>query len=274
MSKQLSLPRLEIERFWQDTLLKKVEGLIDYGIWERLKKCGNEQIFRTCKNCGSWETFDWRCNMKFCPLCNWRIARSRAAVLRLWAFKIKQPKHLVLTMRNFPVLTRTKIRQFGRAISKLRRNKVWSTVLGGCLSIEITNEGNGWHLHAHMLIDARWLDMSKLSIVWGALIGQEFGIVKIMDCRGKDYLGEVTKYVVKAGQLVSWEPEMIAQFIGAIRGVRFFAAFGTLFHMQGEIKREIHLTAPEPKVCPCGCGEFRWTDEATEICNSLRAGKR
>src|SRR5580704_9655018 len=101
-SPQLDL--LEPERIWQQSLLTKVKGLIDYRIWENLDKCGKEQIFRTCKSCGNWEAFDWRCNMKFCPLCNWRIARARAQMLKLWSLTIKQPKHLVVTMRNFQVL--------------------------------------------------------------------------------------------------------------------------------------------------------------------------
>lgn len=265
---------LEPERIWQQSLLTKVRGLIDERVWESLDRCGKEQIFKTCKGCGAWETFDWKCNIKFCPLCNWRIARKRAEVLRLWTLRIKQPKHLILTMKNFPALSRAKIRGFGRAFAKLRRNKVWKEVKGGCVSTEVTNEGRGWHLHAHILLDARWMDMEALSIQWGALVGQEFGIVKIKDCRGKDYLGEVTKYVVKPAQLVSWPAEEIAQFIGAVRGVRFFAAFGSLFALQKEIRAEVFNSRPEPEPCKCGCEDFRWTDERAEVLDAIRRGER
>lgn len=268
--KQNQLDLVTPEKIWQRSLLAKVHGLIDEGVFARLSKCGNEQIFRTCKNCGDWEAFDWRCNMKFCPVCNWRIARERATMLKLWSVRIHQPKHLCLTIQNFPVLTRKSIRDFHRAIAKLRRTKLWAGVKGGCMSTEITHGEKGWHVHAHLLIDCRFLDMKKLAILWASLVGQKYGIVYIKDCRGMEYLGEVTKYVVKGSELVKLQPELIAQFIGAIRGIRFFAAFGTLFHMQRSIKVEMRLTRPEPKQCPCGCGEFRWTDEATEICNALR----
>jgi hypothetical protein len=265
MSSAPQLNLLEPERLWKQTLLHKVAGLIDERVYENLDKCGNEQIFRTCKCCGKWEAFDWRCSMKFCPLCNWRIARKRAELLKIWSTKITQPKHLVLTMKNFPVLTRKKIRDFGRAVSKLRRNKIWKNVKGGCLSTEITNEGRGWHLHGHLLVDVRFLDMSAMSIAWGALVGQNFGIVKIKDVRGKDYLGEVTKYIVKGSELCAWKPEMIAQFISAIRGVRFFATFGNLFHMTKEIRKEVFLNRPPPRSCECGSDDFSFQDERSMI---------
>jgi hypothetical protein len=266
-------PQLDLvtpEVIWHRSLLAKIEGFIDAGVYERLSKCGKEQIFRTCKNCGDWESFDWRCNMKFCPICNWRIARERAAMLKLWSFKIQQPKHLCLTIQNFPTLTRSKIRKFHLAVAKLRRSKLWKCVKGGCMSTEITHGERGWHLHAHLLIDCRFLDMQKLSVLWASLVGQEYGIVYIKDCRGMHYLGEVTKYVVKGSELVKLAPELIAQFIGAIRGVRFFATFGTLFHMASQVRLELKLTAPPKKLCRCGCGEYRWTDEATECMNHWR----
>lgn len=274
MSKQAQFDLLDPSRIWQQSLLTKIHGLVDERLWENLDRCGKEQIFRTCKSCGDWEAFEWHCSNKFCPLCNYRVARRRAEILRLWTLRISQPKHLVLTMRNFTVMNRQAIRYFGRAVAKLRRNKVWKTVKGGCLSIEITNEGRGWHLHAHMLIDARWLDMAQLSIQWASILGQDFGIVKVKDCRGKDYLGEITKYVVKPAQLVSWPAEEIASFIGAIRGVRFFAAFGSLFKLQRQIKAEIEQGRPEPEACKCGCSEYQWTDEVYETIKDSRSREK
>lgn len=270
MPKQPQLDLLQPEQIWKESLLAKIEGMIPWQVYENLKKCGEEEIFRSCKACGHWETFYWRCSMKFCPLCNWRIARKRTEVLNLWNLQLKQPKHIVLTQKNFPVLTRKKIRGFGRAFAKLRRTKLWKAVKGGCVSTEITNEGRGWHLHAHILADVRWIDASVLAITWGELVGQEFGIVKVKDARGKDYLGEITKYVVKGSQLASWKPDEIMQFINAIRGVRFFAAFGTLFKLQREIKKQLHLLRPPPVPCQCGCTDFVYESETASILHEAR----
>lgn len=272
MRSQLDL--IEPERIWQQSLLAKVGQFLDFEVLEHLRRCGQEELYRTCKDCRRVETFYYRCSLKFCPLCNYRIARARAKMLGVWALSIRQPKHLVLTQQNFPILTRSKIRKFQRNFAKLRRTKLFANVNGGCVSIEITNEGRGWHLHAHCLLDCRFLDVGKLAIVWGKLAGQEFGIVKIKDCRGRDYLGEITKYVVKPAQLVSWPAEQICEFVNAIRGVRFFSTFGSLFRMRASIREFMALSKPPPKPCECGCTDFMYETEEQVICNEIRARNR
>lgn len=270
-------PQLDLvtpEEIWQRSLLAKISGLIPWQVEEHLRRCGNEELYRVCRCCGDWKGFSYRCSLKFCPLCNWRIARARSEMLRLWSFEIKQPKHVVLTMRNFPILTRTRIRQVAKAFAKLRRNKVWKEVRGGCVSTEITNEGRGWHLHLHIMVDARWIDAAALAVIWGKLVGQDFGIVKVKDCRGKDYLGEVTKYVVKGSELASWPPEEIAQFIHAIRGIRFFAAFGSLFAVAKRIKAQLHALRPPPEPCKCGSHDFTYEDETRSLLNEIRSRAR
>jgi hypothetical protein len=270
-------PQLDLllpEQIWLQSLLAKVEGLIPWQVFEHLDKCGKDEVFATCRGCGAWETFYYRCSLKFCPLCNWRITLERRKMLNLWSLQIAQPKHIVITMRNFAVLTRGKIRKFGRAFAKLRRNRIWKLVKGGCVSTEITNEGKGWHLHAHILADVRWLDAGALAIEWGKLIGQEFGIVKVKDVRGTEYLQEVSKYVCKPAEMVSWAPEEIAQFIRAIRGVRMFAAFGSLFKLQRAIRRQLEALKPEPKPCACGCTERIFETEASAIVGQIRKEER
>lgn len=264
-------PQLDLitpEQVWQRSLLAKVHGLIPWRVEEALSKCGNAEIYRTCKCCGHWETFTWKCSLKFCPVCNWRVARERAAMLRLWTMEIEQPKHVVLTQRNFPVLTRRKIRKFLQAFGRIRRTKLFRGCAGGCISIEITNEGRGWHLHGHVLADVRWLDAGKLAVAWGGAVGQEFGIVKVKDCRGKDYLGEVTKYVVKGGQLASWPPEEINQFVQAVQGVRMFTTFGSLFKLRRKIKAQLDAAKPESGVCECGESDWRYESEETDAIRS------
>ena len=238
------------------SIAAKLIGLAEGRQFENFQRCGVEELYARCQGCGKDERFFYNCNRKWCPRCTPRLAAKRAAKLRLWARTIAQPKHLVLTMKNFPVLTRTRIRQFQKALLKMRKQKIWAPVRGGCASLEITNEGRGWHLHAHILLDCRFLGIEKVAQVWGALIGQDFGIVKIKDCRGSDYVNEVAKYVCKGSELAKWPGEQIFEFINAIKGLRFFFAFGTLFKMSREIKRQINLDTPGRKVCECGCDKI------------------
>ena len=254
------------EDLWSRSLLAKVEGLIPTETFDNLSRCGRQELYRTCKECRTVETRYYRCSLKFCPQCNWRIARERAELLRHWTKRIEQPKHLVLTRRNETgVLTRKLFRQTMRAFAKLRHLKLWKPVKGGCVSMELTNEGRGWHVHLHILADVRWLDAGEIARRWGKLVGQDYAIVKVKDCRGAAYLGEVTKYVVKGAELVSWKPEEIAQFIFAIKGVKFFSTFGTLFKLRREISVELEAEKPPPPVCECGCDQFWWETEESSI---------
>lgn len=274
MAKQSQFDLIEPERIWKETLLAKIQGLVDYGLYERLSKCGVEEHYATCVECGAWDVFYYQCCNKFCPLCNWRIARKRADLLKAWTTTIKQPKHIVLTMQNFAVLTKREVRIFRLAFSKLRRRKLWEQVKGGCISMEVTNEGRGWHLHAHILADVRWIDAGQLAKEWARLVGQQFGIVKVKDCRGMEYLGEITKYVAKPAQLCSWHPEEIAQFIGTVTKSRWFATFGTLFKLRKQVAALLEPTERHTKTCKCGCEDFRYTDEVSEVCRDAERNAR
>ncbi len=256
------------------SIAAKLIGVASGPQMDNFQRCGVEEIYATCRGCGKTETFYYGCNRKWCPRCSPRLAKIRAEKLKLWAAKIQQPKHLVLTMRNFPVLTRTEIRKFQKALLKLRKQKLWSTVKGGCMSMEITNENNGWHLHAHCLLDVRWLDMEQLSRQWAGLLDQQYGIVKVKDCRGSDYLAEVAKYVAKGSELAKWSGEQLWEFISAIKGVRFFAAFGSLFHMSQEIKRELALQERGERVCECGCADIIIESEASAVMSDIRQRNR
>jgi hypothetical protein len=153
---------------------------------------------------------------------------------------------------------------------RLRKSKVFRLVRGGCVSVELTNENRGWHMHSHWLLDARWVDIAEVSRVWAHLVGQsDYAIVRIQDCRNRDYLEEVSKYVAKGSEVASWPGEEIAQFIHAIRGLRFFFAFGSLFKQARAIRRELHREH-EPEVCECGCSKFVWRDELHETLHEIR----
>lgn len=250
-----------------------------WGRWKSIQllnfeRCGRERVYRTCKSCGDVEPMTYRCDIKWCPRCQWRIAKRRTEIIAQWASRIRQPKHLVLTQKNFPVLTPTKLARHTKALSALRRRKVWEGVSGGCVTVEVTNEGRGWHLHSHWLLDCRFLDIQQISREWGSLVGQEFGVVAIRDLRDRDYLKEVSKYVVKGSSLAAWPAEQVVEFVSAIKGRRFFFAFGTLADQGPEIRRTVKALKPESKGCDCGCRDFMFEDEHRAVVHQLRKEKR
>jgi Replication protein len=271
--KALNLP-LENEEIWAEQIWRKTLGLVDVRVSDALAKCGKDEWYRTCRECRDCKTFFYRCSLKFCPRCNWRIARARAEIVKYWALLVKQPKHVVLTSRNAALISRETLRKTMKAFGKLRRQKEWKQVTGGCVSMEVTNESRGWHVHLHVLCDVRWLDNGVLSRAWGALVGQDFAIVKVQDCRERHYLNEVTKYVVKASQMAAWPAEEIAAFIGAVRGVKFFAPFGNLYKMQRQIKAELDALKPDAKPCDCGACDFIFEDEKSGAEHEIRKRER
>jgi hypothetical protein len=241
---------------FKETVRAKLDGRWDAPQFTNFSRCGLDEMIRTCKDCGEVTKLPYRCNIKWCPRCAWRVAQKRKALLQLFTSKIQQPKHLVLTQRNFEVLTNRKIKRMIACLSKMRKRKCMRNVRGGCVSIEITNEGNGWHLHSHWLVDADWLPMADVSVAWGKLVNQEFAIVKVKDVRGKDYLKEICKYVVEGSELAKWEPEHINQFVRAVYRNRFFFSFGSLFKIAPQLRAELEMLKPETKPCECGCDDF------------------
>ena len=255
---------------FHETIRMKLDGYFDSQQFWNFSRCGHEKIFRTCNNCGDVQKFDYRCSLKWCPRCQWWITEKRRKVLQLWAGKITQPKHLVLTQKNFPILTKTIFRNHTKALAKMRRSKCFKAVRGGCVTVEVTNEGNGWHVHSHWLLDCRWLDMPAVSRTWGKLVGQSFAICKIKDVRSQDYLKEVSKYVCEGSELASWPANKILEFVVAIKGRRFFFPFGSLFHLGPAIRAELRGLRPEGVKCECGFCDFCYEDETSAILNEIR----
>ena len=266
--------QLDNEEIWSEQIWRKTLGFIDERISEHLAKCGKEEWYRTCRSCGEVKKFEYRCSMKFCPKCNWRIARRRADILKAWTVLVKQPKHIVLTRRNSELITRDLLRHTMKSFAKLRRQKEWKQATGGCVSMEVTNESKGWHVHLHVLVDARWIAAGILSQRWAELVGQDFAIVKVQDAREHEYRNEVAKYVVKASEMAKWPGSEIAAFINASRGVKFFAPFGSLYKLQRSIKDQLAQEAPPPTPCPCGCEDFVYDTEKTAILREVRREAR
>jgi Replication protein len=256
---------------WHETIRGKLDGLFEDNQFLNFSRCGQEDFTCTCANCGTVKQLKYQCSLKWCPRCQWRRLEQRQRLLGLWVRLIKQPKHLVLTQRNFPVMTPRVIRSHRIALAKIRRTRCFEKVRGGCVSVEVTNEGQGWHLHSHWLLDVRWLDMPSVSRTWGKLVNQEFAIVKVMDCREQSYLTEVTKYVCSGAEMAAWPAEKIHEFVRAIKGKRFFFPFGSLFKEQADIRRALNAEEKEPMMCECGCGKFHFKNAVdSEVAAILR----
>lgn len=237
----------------------------------KLELCHSYYTICLCDDCGSVRKFPNRCDLFFCPECQPGLANDRKKQVEWWTHTLHQPKHVVLTVQNVPDLTGGHLVELRKWFTALRRRKFARNWKGGFYSIECTNEGKGWHLHIHALIEAKWIDSAALALQWHSITRGLGRIVKVKDCRKADYLAEVTKYAVKGSQLAAWAPEQIATFIRAFDGKRTFGVFGSLYGVRTEFAEFIAtLKAARPK-CPCGSCSATYFSEADWILRELRA---
>lgn len=268
----------------KETIIRKLHIAGHPALAEPLERCHTQQVIKLCSGCRAKSVYYNRCENFYCPCCAGRLARDRRKSVEWWATNISQPKHVVLTARNSEVITRKHLDHFKKAFAKLRRTtfctestsrpeldangqptgrQQWSRPwLGGFYSIEVTNEGRGWHLHLHALVNSRFIDSVKLAEIWARCLGQDFSIVKVKDARDTEYLREVCKYVVKGDQMASWTPEDIAAYVVAFKGARTFGVFGALYKLRAEHADWFKQQQADAGVCPCGCAEFRIFSEA------------
>lgn len=265
--------------FHHSTIVAKLRASGHSDMADQLDECGTRETVMVCTGCRKPTRYYNRCDLRHCPRCVPRLTRERKEEIGWWADQITQPKHVVLTMRNKERLTKEMVMEFKAAFTKLRRRRfttehttrealefeqcgsdgmvhsyAWK---GGCYTLEITNEGRGWHLHLHALVDCRFIDMRTLSVEWGRLVGQDSAVVKVKDCRKEDYLKEVSKYVVSGAELAGWCGDDVADFIAAFGGARTFGTFGTLYKRRAEWRAFVDGIQHPEQVCGCGCSTFK-----------------
>lgn len=241
----------------QRSIVAKLDSIDRGDLVGKARECHMEETVRSCTSCRKKSRFWNRCDLKWCPICAPRLSRERKESVEWWAKLLQQPKHVVLTARNREVVHKDYFKFIKAAFGKLRRTHVWSLVKGGFYQAETTwSKTDGFHVHLHVLVDARWVDARLLAQTWGRLVGQDFAVVMVKDCRGKGYIQEVTKYLVKGSDMASWPAETIAGFIEATTGVKTFGVFGSLFGKRTEWREWIAQIHAGRVQCECGCA--RW----------------
>lgn len=231
----------------------------------KLRHCHSFWSVRRCCGCNEAVRFWNRCDLFWCPQCSPRLASKRLTGLVWYVEKMKQPKHVVLTFRNVAVLTKSYLKSCLKAFQKLRRRKVWKPVRSGLWCMEITNEGNGWHVHYHLVIDSPWLAQSELSEAWKSCTEDGSFIVWVNSASHgsvrKNLPKYVTKYAGKGFRPHSWSAENLAEFVTAIDGVRTFGVFGDLVGQRKAHREFLNEVRTAKQVCSCGCRDFRYFSE-------------
>lgn len=230
-----------------------------------LLKPAHDMRMLYCAHCGEKRKITLRCKGRTCPDCRrseyWRLIKSYEGLVD----RMVNAKHAIFTIPNVPRLTKGIILKLTRSIKKLFRRKFYQErVRGGLLAVELTNIGNGWHPHAHVLLDADFLPQKKLDADWKKLTG---GMVHIKAHEPRNALRYLLKYVGKAPDIYRVDqgsggfkrycrPEerdrRDAEFNAAMKGLRMVQPFGVLYGKEKPTK---------PVLTCVQCGSTDWITE-------------
>jgi len=193
--------------------LSQVNALKLQEIFSKMFKCSFH--LKQCDKCAEVHFLPQKCGSRLCPFESRRRAVERVATYIHLAQRSKNPRFLTLTQPIVPYEEtdglENGIKRLRKAIGRLIRRKIFRRVWGAIYSFEIVLRPGGFHIHAHMLMDALWLENrnskgNPLEKAWREClegVGTVFGesskgraILWIEKCE-PDRIREVLKYTVK-----------------------------------------------------------------------------
>lgn len=239
-------------------------------LWNKLAGCGDD-LPLICVECGEKKTATVKCKRRWCPVCCYYIAAERVSKYRNIVNKFQWPLFVTLTIEN--TVDVDGLKQIKGYFGRWRRRKlVREKVKSGIVGFEMTNIGNGWHPHCHMLLDCQWLSLhvpepnrsdsksekkrkcmaaaQELERLWSSISGQSTSSVKVR--RGDSLaLVEVLKYSVKGSELLEMD-EPCSSVIDVMEGMRLMTTFGEIRKVKkDELVEEGEVTGCQCEKCKC-----------------------
>lgn len=233
--------------------------------------------------CGTYKLVPHFCDSVFCPNC---AARRSVPLQKKLIARIDQSKfdylHIVVTVENWPELTRAGLKKFNKQFARLRKTSPWmDEIFGGVYSVEVTYNADSktWHPHLHILAECKkhwrrdsWL--AELKQEWKRLSGSH--VINVERMYGRDKNGretrkinmrsvkEIAKYATKSTGFSS-QPHLVNEFLTAFESMRRMQSFGSFLGVVKEAEKEADTQAnPEThkpnELVGCACGVCRWRD--------------
>lgn len=153
---------------WKRQIIARLDDEGETEMADKLRGCGLA-LRLYCAECGHCHDAKTKCCRKWCPSCAPKRGNERASRLRVLIAAMRWPLHITLTVPNTVAdwAPRSLLRDLLQSFVRLRRTKLWKTnVKGGVYSIEVTDKGNGYHPHLHVVVDCRWLALHHKEPHW------------------------------------------------------------------------------------------------------------
>lgn len=170
------------------------------------------------------------CLARMCPRCEKARATKYRSRLDRLVRGCRGLRHLTLTLKWQPELgVAGQLSRLFESFRELRRRAVWRTakVAAGVRACEFKRSptGDGWHVHLHVLVNSAWLDHDELAAAWHTITGDSF-VVDIRRKSERNAVSEITKYVVKPGEIDDVAGADLVELVHAIHGRRMVEFFG------------------------------------------------
>jgi hypothetical protein len=264
---------------WRSQILARLDNEDETEMAARLRKCG-QPMSLWCAECGHQHPCETMCRRKWCPSCAPKRGNERADRLRLIIAAMQWPMHITLTVPNvgYDENARGMMRDMMLAFRRLRRLKLWrANVTGGCYGMEVTDKGQGYHPHLHIVADCRWLALTtpeprgrdsdevrrekkrgaaeELQAAWQFATGRDEHMSLWVRRCDSNAASEIVGYALKSGDAVKLHGKL-GDVFRAMDAVRMCATFGSC--------RGVELPEDTGYGLTCPNGHSEWRIEPTE----------
>lgn len=128
---------------------------------------------------------------------------------------------------------------------RLRNRRWWKELVkGGVFVVEVTQRPTGYHVHLHIVLQGRFMDMRRLSSEWAKCSPGK--VVNVRRIKNSQIINYLTKYLTKSEGGI----DLMIEAGRALKGKRLFQPFGS-WHAINAIVPKVTFNCPD-------CGESTW----------------
>lgn len=216
-----------------------------------LRDSGNKDLAKTAdaiERCGTWPAalkvsadgcggfYRNQCRERLCPVCaTLKGARHRAALVGIIDERLAQGARFTLLTLTFPHTSNDNLKDLLRilfkALALFRKTAFFRKhIRGWARGVEITRKDNGFHPHAHFIIEAGFLSIDALHAAWLKCIVKAGGRpptregVDVKRLKQGQGLNEAIGYPFKVSSLAKWPESCIVDLAEATKRRHMYQA--------------------------------------------------
>ncbi len=265
----------------KEAIAKAFEDRGHWNMAQKIRACCNYEELVCCRHCGNrWWVME-HCDLRCCPICAHKTAIRRSRAIMALAETAKAPKMLTLTMPRWQGKVRDGIKRLRNAIIELRKTNLLQRATAGAYTIELVPKKDGWHIHAHMIVDCEYIPFKKLVAAWSHCIKVKGAHCRVQGASAKAVQAYICKYACKAGADGLTE-QQIVDWYEATKGSRLWATWGKWFGKAAAAIVKAAADARPQSACPyCGaihsvffacCGKAVWGEDWHDIADAFTGG--